>query len=86
MLHHQCDEVLFSHFVTTLNAAFESKCALEDKGYNSGSEILTDPHHLEEPQRFTTSPVKNMHPLILTQSCHTPVVLENCPADQYAGI
>ena len=33
MLHQQSDEVLFSHFVTTLNATFESKLALEDKGY-----------------------------------------------------
>ena len=47
--------------------------------------ILTYPHHLEEPQRFTMSPVKNMHPLILTQSCHTPEVLENCPEDWYAN-
>ena len=34
----QSDEILFSHFVTTLNAAFEWKLALEDKGYDSGSE------------------------------------------------
>ena len=46
--------------------------------------ISTYYHHLEEPERFTTSPVKNMHPLILTQSCHAPEVLENHPADQYA--
>ena len=36
MLHQQSDEVLFTHFVTTLNTAFESKLALEDKGYDSG--------------------------------------------------
>ena len=47
--------------------------------------ILTYPHHLEEPQKFTTSAVKNMHPLIQTQSHHTAEVLQNCPADQYAG-
>ena len=34
----QSEEVLFSHFMTTLNAAIESKLALEDKGYDSGSE------------------------------------------------
>ena len=38
LLHQQSEEVLFSHFVTTLNAAFESKLALEDEGYENGSE------------------------------------------------
>ena len=41
LLHQQSDEVLFGHFVTTLNAAFESKLTLEDEGYDSGSENLT---------------------------------------------
>ena len=35
----QSDKILFSHFVTTLNTAFEQKLALEDEGYKSGSEI-----------------------------------------------
>ena len=39
LLPQQSDEVLFSCFVTTLNAAFESKLALEDEGY----EISFDP-------------------------------------------
>ena len=30
--------MLFGHFVTTFNAAFEWKLALEDEGYESGSE------------------------------------------------
>ena len=34
----QSDEVLFSHFMTTLNGTFESKLMLEDDGYESGSE------------------------------------------------
>ena len=33
----QSDEILFSHFVTTLHVTFESKLALEDEGYESGS-------------------------------------------------
>ena len=33
LLCQQCDEILFGHFMTTLNAAFESKLALEDEGY-----------------------------------------------------
>ena len=32
------DEILFGCFITTLNDAFESKLALEDEGYASGSE------------------------------------------------
>ena len=34
------EEVLFGHFVTTLNDAFEWELALEDEGYDSGSESL----------------------------------------------
>ena len=37
LLHQQSEEVLFCCFVTMLNAAFESKLALEDEGYESGS-------------------------------------------------
>ena len=44
MLCQQSDEVLFSHFVTTLNAALESKLALEDEGYSSGSKNFNIPH------------------------------------------
>ena len=33
LLHQQSDEILFSHFMTTLNATFESKLALEDESY-----------------------------------------------------
>ena len=38
LLSQQSDEVLFSHFVITLDAAFESKLTLEDEGYGSSSE------------------------------------------------
>ena len=34
------EEVLFSHFMTTLNDAFEQALASEDIGYESGSEIM----------------------------------------------
>ena len=43
LLHQQPDEILFSHFVTTLNAASESKLALEDEGYENGSENYNIP-------------------------------------------
>ena len=39
----QSEEVLFGCFVTTLNAAFESKLALEDEGHESGSENFNIP-------------------------------------------
>ena len=33
----ESDEILFSPFMTTLNAAFEQKLTLEDEGYKSSS-------------------------------------------------
>ena len=57
---------------------------LKTKAMTVAAKILTYPHQLDEPPRFTTSPVKNMHPLIQTQSCHAAEVLENHPADWYA--
>ena len=44
------DEILFSCFITTLNAAFESKLALEDEGYESSSEHFNIP----TPCRWTS--------------------------------
>ena len=43
LLCQQSEEVLFGHFVTTLNAAFERKLTLEDEGYESGSENFNIP-------------------------------------------
>ena len=68
MLCQQSDELLFSFFMTTLNAAFESKLALEDEGYSSGSENFNIPtplrrtskiHHIssEEHASFDPNPV-----------------------------
>ena len=50
LLCQQPDKVLFGCFMTTLNAAFESKLALEDKGYESSSEYFNIP----TPLRRTT--------------------------------
>ena len=44
----QSNEILFGHFVTTLNAAFEWKLALEDEGYESGSENFNIPTPLRK--------------------------------------
>ena len=52
LLHQQSDEILFSCFVTTLNATFESKLALEDKGYGSGSENLNIPTPLRQTSKI----------------------------------
>ena len=64
LLHQQSDEILFSCFVTTLNATFESKLALEDEGYESGNKNFNIPtplrrtskiHHVSSvPESHTT--------------------------------
>ena len=43
ILHQQSDEVLFGHFVTTLNATFKSKFVLDYEGYDSGSKNFNIP-------------------------------------------
>ena len=55
------EEVLFSHFVTTLNDAFEWALASEDIGYESGSKsmnVLTALH--QEPWPFHVSMQENL--------------------------
>ena len=65
LLCQQSDEILFSHFVTTLNATFENKLALEDEGYESGSKnfnILTPlrraskTHHISSVENTSFDP------------------------------
>ena len=43
LLCQQSEEVLFGHFMTMLNAAFESKLALDNEGHESGSENFNTP-------------------------------------------
>ena len=43
LLCQQSEEVLFDHFMTMLDAAFESKLTLEDEGYESGNENFNIP-------------------------------------------
>ena len=61
----QSDEILFGHFVTTLSAAFESKLALEDEGYESSSENFNIPtplrrtskiHHISSVRNVSFNP------------------------------
>ena len=65
LLSQQSDEILFSCFVTTLNAASESKLALEDKGYESCSKNFTIPtprrrtskiHHMSSVENLSFDP------------------------------
>ena len=81
LLCQQSDEVLFGCFMTTLNAAFESKLALEDEGYESGSEnfIITNPlirtsriHHVSSDENITFDPAKP-HSIHTSQSHCKPV-------------
>ena len=50
LLHQQSDEILFGHFMTTLNAALENKQAPEDEGYESDSENF----NISTPLRWTS--------------------------------
>ena len=60
ILHQQSDKILFGHFATTLNATFESKLALEDEGYESGSENFNIPTPLQRPSNIHhISSIKN---------------------------
>ena len=47
-LHQQPDEILFGHFMTTLNAAFEQQLALADEGYEGGSDTINLPTLLQK--------------------------------------
>ena len=75
------EEVLFSHFMTTLNASFESKLTLEDEGYESGSENFNIPtplrctpriHHVSSDDNISFDPTKPCS-TVTSQSHHKPV-------------
>ena len=74
LLCQQSGEILFSHFMTTLNAAFESKLAMEDKGYGSGSKNFNIPTPLRRTSKIHhVSSVKNASfdpdPVTLCSTC-----------------
>ena len=68
------DESLFGHFMTTLNSTFEQKLALEDKGYESGSENFNLPTPLQQATRIhhvTSTENASFHPsLVVSQDPH----------------
>ena len=47
-LHQQSDEILFGHFVITLNVAFDQQLSLADGGYESGSDTINLPTPLRK--------------------------------------
>ena len=60
LLCQQSDEILISHFMTILNATFESKLALEDEAYESDSENFNIPTPLRRTSKIHhISSVKN---------------------------
>ena len=83
LLCQQPDEVLFGHFVTTLNATFESKLSLEDKGYESGSEHFNIPTPLRRSSRIHH--ISSVEYASFDQDPVTPVP-ENHTADLYADV
>ena len=81
LLCQQSDEVLFSHFKTTLNATFGSKFTLEDEGYESGSENFKVPtpvrrtsrmHHVSSDENISFDPATPCSKGT-SQSHHKPV-------------
>ena len=77
----QSDKILFHHFVTTLNAAFESKLALEDEGYDSGLENFNIPtpcwrtskiQHISSVENASFDPVP-VTPCSSRELCLNPV-------------
>ena len=75
------EEVLFGHFMTTLNAAFESKLTLEDEGYESRSENFNIPtplrhnpriHHVSSDDNISFNPTTPCS-MGTSQSHHKPV-------------
>ena len=81
LLCQQSEEVLFSHFMTMLNAAFESKLTLEDEGYESGSEnfnISTPLRHTPRIHQVSSDDNISFDPITpcsmgTSQSHHKPV-------------
>ena len=77
------DEILFDHFITTLKAAFESKLALEDDGYDSGSKNFNIPKPLRRTSKIHhISSVKNA-PWTLIHPHHAALVPRSHTADKF---
>ena len=82
LLHQQSDKILFSCFVTTLNATFESKFASKDEGYECSSENFNIPTPLQTTSRIYHISSIKMSPSTQLQLHH--VVLGIHDSDLYA--
>ena len=51
-IHQQPDKILFGHFVTSQNAAFEQQLPLADEGCESGSDTINLPIPLRKTPRI----------------------------------
>ena len=80
LLCQQSEEFLFGHFMTTLNAAFESKLTLEDEGYESGSENF----NISTPLRCTSK--NTMFPAMTTSSLTPPPHIAQVPASHATNL
>ena len=82
-LHQTSDEILFGSFMTTLNAAFEQKLALEDEGYESGSGYFDIPTPLRRTSKIHH--VSSIEMPLSTQFQLHHAVPDNLASDLYAG-
>ena len=64
-IHNIPEKILFGHFVTTLNATFETDLAQEDEGYESGSVSINSHMPLHRNWESTMSQKEKHSPLIL---------------------
>ena len=83
---HLPEEVLFGHFVTTLNDAFETVLAQEDEGYESGSEnfnILTPLSRASRIYNVSTREDLSFDPAHFGQSPTTLVQHEGTSPHRY---
>ena len=76
-LHQQSDEILFGHFMITLNAAFEWQLALADEDYENGSDTINLPTPLRKmPRIHHVSSIKhvsfNPNPVMPQNTFQTP--------------
>ena len=81
LLCQQSDEVLFSYFMTTLNAAFESKLTLEDEGYESGSEnsnIATPLRRTSRIHHVSSDENISFDPATPHSTAYQPVTSQTC--------
>ena len=86
LLHQQPDEIIFSCFVATLNAAFESKLVPEDEGHESGSENFNKPTPFCRTSRFTMFPALRTALSIQIQLHHAVQVPDSHITDLYDDI